>query len=759
MTHFRHTAGAAQEDFTIKPVNPDALKEQMDAALAHYQKEGELFLKHNEYLFTEFAKSSVVTFKMSDGFFIDLEKKVVHLDTSWFYDRKCTKEQILWAVLHELTHFRDLVEDEKGLMDTFDYMEKQSEKSGQMIINQYKKHFPNNPEYIDLLKKKNKKGMTQAAVMMYDEHHTFFNVFDDIYVNTEIPRRAASYEKAGTWGKQPRDLYAEKLFATQDYRGTSRHRQFIYALLRDVMVPDEEVIVSQEVQLILDTPISFVGKTYTPRELVKKCIIPVSQKDTKAGTRSLVLKQTLERIYLELLKKDMEEWIPKPPVEQGKGGGEGEGEGEGEGPVGDPSDEQDPPKGGKPKPGKGKGKDEPTDTPPEGGEGKPEKKDKGEEKPKEGKDKGGFEKPFHDEQKDFEKNSPDQISPEDFEKLKQQIKKDWEEKAAKEKADARSDEEKEAEAAAERAKQFQKNYDVSEQEYTKYLEIFQEVAPYVEDLAELWEYLISQSGGDVLRTERLRPEGTTLSIPAVIEAFPQILAKEFDGLRIMKKETKEYLPANKPEDIRLRVIGDVSGSMDSKKLAMLKRCIVLLLTSFAQFQYKLDMTRTTTKSDLHVDTEAWIYSSQARKVKGFNPDHSYQKAQADIMHLLAQIESSGSTATDRVYQQIVGGYTEAEKSKIKEGKRMDICIEMTDGSPDIDSVALTQQLTNELRAMGVIVKAFQVGEVWPSERASFELLWNEKKEDPHGVCIGSDLAKTLPALVQLLQQYLANVRL
>lgn len=71
---------------------------------------------------------------MSDGFYIDLENGVVHLDTKWFMEKGFSPEQILWATLHELSHFRDLVEDPGRMMHNFEYIRRQAKKTGAVIM-------------------------------------------------------------------------------------------------------------------------------------------------------------------------------------------------------------------------------------------------------------------------------------------------------------------------------------------------------------------------------------------------------------------------------------------------------------------------------------------------------------------------------------------------------------------------------------------------------------------------------------------------
>ena len=70
--------------------------------------------------FITYAQDVSLSFKMSDAFYIDFENGVVNSDTKWFSIQGLSREQILWVDLHELSHFRDLAQDPKGVMENFD---------------------------------------------------------------------------------------------------------------------------------------------------------------------------------------------------------------------------------------------------------------------------------------------------------------------------------------------------------------------------------------------------------------------------------------------------------------------------------------------------------------------------------------------------------------------------------------------------------------------------------------------------------------
>ena len=93
------------EDKGEKPFG-EAPKEETELSeqLKEYQRQGQAMIDSYRKFFITFAKDVSLDFKMSNRFFIDLETGEVNLDTKWFAEKGYSKDQILWAILHELSH-------------------------------------------------------------------------------------------------------------------------------------------------------------------------------------------------------------------------------------------------------------------------------------------------------------------------------------------------------------------------------------------------------------------------------------------------------------------------------------------------------------------------------------------------------------------------------------------------------------------------------------------------------------------------------
>ncbi len=698
---------------------PEKQKE-FSEELKIYQQQGQKMIDSYRNFFMTFAKDISLDFKMSDGFYINLENGEVNIDTKWFAKKGFSKEQILWAILHELSHFRDLAADSERMMKNFDYIGKQAKKTGAIMIKKWEtKYGVSDPEFIENLKKQKpisrkdpSKTMNAVERVAYQIHHTFYNVFDDIYVNNFVAEKASKYEKEEKGGEAVKKLYSEKLFAKTDYSKLPRHLQFVYKLIREEMVPDEEIQVSNEVADVMKEKIKFQGKEYTPKEIVEEFIKPKGGRDTKAGQRYFVLQKTLEPVFEKLLAKDLEEWEPEKPEQQ------------------------------KDKDGKGK--------------------------PRE-----GSVNPFEQDYQDYKENNPDQIDPEDIKdwmNKNEEDKKKEEEKKAKEKEEEEKkakEKEEESKSAEEKAKESQDKMDkewcekhnINHDTFRQYRKIEREVEPYLEELSKLWRNIIFGSTKKIERgMEGYFKTGIELDIPKVIEEFPKIQEGKLEETRIFKKMTQKEVLIQKPELIRVRLVGDMSDSMDSAKIHILQQCFVLLLSSLREFNTYLNLTRLQTKSKLEADTEVWIFGNEAKRVKKLRSESGYNDEQVETIKIFDKLQNTiGFTYDNKALEKIFNSLTPADRERIGQEKIMEIVFEITDGGSSAPNAA--RSVVDKLLESGVIVRAFQIGSVTKNERKTFNKVWNKNREEKLGEIVGENIKNLLPAITELIKKYLSNVRL
>jgi hypothetical protein len=780
--NFTQNVEGKKTGFIDDPKQAELLQKEIEKFLL----EGQQFLDQRKNLFTTFAKDVSLRFKFSNAFYIDLERGEVNLDASWFFRKGFSKEQIQWAVMHELSHFKDLVQDPEGMEANVVHIVDEARLVGKKIFEKIKDAFgQDDPEYIERLKKlapvyKDHK-LNSAEQAGFKIWFTFYNVLHDIYVNNIVSRTASRYEASRPGGKEIRKLYREQLFPGIDYTKLPRHMQFMYALLRGEMVPDEELELSYEVEEALARKTSFQGAKYNARQIIESFIKPKRGRDTRVVQRQRVLAQTLEPIFTELLMKDLEEWDPTKQNQEPQNKGEpGESEEE---QSGEESSEQQ----------SGEGKSEDQDESQSGeqeqnqsGSTNEEDGDDEQEQPSQGsqsQQQTGDANPFKEYYDEFEQEqSPDQIDENqmtewaDKRREEQELKQN-EQTQQKEERD-KTLEEKAREAQAVLDKEWAEKHAVSYESLQEYKSLERTVEPFLEELAVLWRSIVYGSSSAITRGKVGHfKTGVDLDVQEAIRQWPQIAKGRLDDVRVMDRmEAKEGLVKH-PEVIRVRFLADVSGSMfddeTGKKLKTLKETMVLLMSSFNEFNMHLNRSRQQTKSKLKVETEIWLFGGYALKVKSFD-------SQNDIVGVIRALEKINglnenyedvkvkkatdydqilkSTADHEALEQVNNSITPGEEQRISQGKVMDITFEVTDGEPDKSE--LTKQEIEKLHKRGEILRAFQIGGVYSSGRYVFNDVWNNTILDEDlGEYVGTELKNLTPAIVKSLKKYLKDVKL
>ncbi len=688
--------------------------------LEKYREAGQKMLDSYQRFFMTFARDVSLRFKLSNAFFIDYEKGEIHLDTKWFAKKGFTEEQILWATLHELSHFRDLSEDPKGILGKFEYLRHKAKELAPFIVEKYRQSGVVDEETLAKMQQRPKQRrpdreeLTPIEEVTYEFRRAFYNQLDDIYVNNIVSRKAPRFEKKRKGGKEIRRLYKEKLFEKNDYTKLPRHMQFGYYLLRREMIPDQEIKVGPDVEEVLKREIMFDVKPHTVQQIIEQFIKPRTGRNTRAKRRYQIIEETIEPIFDELLMKDLEEWKPEKPKKKEK------------------------PQGGA-----------------AGGE--------------EGESEDFNFNPFADEYEDFEDNNPDQIGDKDIEEFSD---KEAEGKNAKKAVNKGADKAKEEELEN-KAKKAQEELDriwaeknaVKPEVLKEFREIEAQIAPYLDELSRLWRDIVmgSSKGRDVSRAGYFKTG--ELSIPRVIAEWSNVEKREFEKVRAMERVVSTDKLIEKPELIRVRLVCDLSGSMfqkrdgakDTVKIPTLKKAIVLVLASLKEFNTYLAMNRSITKSKLEVDTEVWVFGSTALKIKPLRSDSTQLDDQVDIVNTFGYLNQHlGQTYDDKALRKIQESITPADAEKIASEKIMEIVFEITDGQPNEPDK--TKQKIGELEGIGVAIRGFQIGVTSAEEKNYFNYVWNSEAEKK-GEVVGAEIGNLIPAITIALKKYLRGVRL
>ncbi|QQR64505.1 hypothetical protein IPH92_02970 [Candidatus Kaiserbacteria bacterium] len=721
-----------------------------------YKKQGEDFVNSHRRLLNSFAEDVSLRFKMEDQFLIDYENGVVQLDSKWFFERGYNKEQILWAVFHELSHFRDFATDKEGLLASFEYMKGKA----------------------DTLSKETEMDPQLA----YKTYHTLFNCLDDVYVNKVVSRRASYYESKRQGGKHVEDLYREKLFKDSDFTNVQgddgsisqipRHLQFAYYLLRKAMLPSEEIVVDAEVREALDTQITVGNKEYDVESLIHTFMVP-GRTDAKASARHEYLKRYIQPIYEALIQKDVNENKDSNPEDKKNDGSNPNQDNGQEQNQGNESPEQKNQESTEDK-GQSENKnpeDQGTDKSQSGSGNEDKKSDGTASNEQQNTNSTGTSSKERQEQKfkewsniheKFESQSPDQLN-------EDEIKKFTERKEEEKAKDAQKDGKVKEQPKSERAFQENLDKDWANQHEIQGRNIYQElrslrrieesILPYLNDLTELWQNIITGSSIEITHTrDSAHSSGFDLNIDSVIDNMGAIYAGQ-SSPRIYDKVITKESTVEKPEVIRVRLVVDKSGSMDDEtKQNVLAKTLVLILRSLQQFNEMLNLTRGSTGSKLKVETQVLGFSNTLSIIKKLDSESGEEDPTIEILNTLKQSGAENGNTYDHVaLNHILETQDEVSKQRIQQGKILDILFEITDGGSS--DAGATQEAVKKMVEVGVHASAFQIGQVGRSEERAFNYAWNSDENEKRGMVVGVDMQKLLPVLSEALKKYLGGVKI
>jgi hypothetical protein len=793
------------------------------------------YLRANKLLLNTFAEDTSLRYVIpgkAGSFAIYMDTGEIHVPLEWFMEREYSKDQVLWACLHEVAHFRELMDDLPGEKNNREQILKKAKEMAVILEKKAEENFgESNPEYVAKLKEQKKfpsvEGETISAVenVVYGYYHTLQNVLRDVYVNNYVARKAPAYSKTAQAGKEVTRLYKERLFRETDYRSNEpetvpvlvrqkqrlpRHLQFIYKIIREEMVPEEATTVDDDVAEMFQRKMKYKGRSYTVKEILDSFMKPRAGRDTKLTTRTEVASKTIEVLFDELLRKDLEELeVPKPKSKNSNantGSGSsgmsdnnaapGNEEAE-EGPesiensspeesTSDETEELNPTIENSENPAPEEADEtpeispeetpvvepeeipvietEPTPEPasPEPIESEPVNPEVPEpiETPDDPPNESDLD-PFKDFYKELNENEIDQF---DENQIDNFIKKqeDLEEQKRIEKEKEEEERQKKAE---QKRKEFQEQLDndfcatnnINPDTLRQFRKIQETIKPYLDELSHLWDNIIYGSTKGVnYQMEGHYTTGSRLDVKQVIKDFSEI-QKGASEPRVYKKRVESLTVVEKPELIRVRILGDISGSMlENGKEKTLRDVVVLLLSSLHEFNDRLLALKRQSGSKTWVDTEVWKFGNEGSRVKKLtgSPDVSDER---DVITSFNDLQADGRSSTNNtdVLEKISSSIDSADSAKIKSGKIMDLIFEITDGVPN--DAGTTKDAIDNLEEQGVIIRAFQIG-ASESEVEVFNTIWNSPEKE-RGFVVGNDISQLIPAVVNSLKEHLSGIRL
>jgi hypothetical protein len=211
----------------------------------------------------------------AETFAFDHQRREIIVSPRLIEELNLETEEKKYIFLHELGHLIQLFQDPQSYLELFEISKKKAES-----------------------KKENKDAYQRAW-------RNFFNIFFDIHANSIIRALMPIYQKGERLEKLPQNFYSQKAFPEKDYSQAPLSVQFLYYLLRRVMVPNEEVIISERVRKEIEQKINFFGREYPSLEAFVREEIFNPSKTIK--DIMFILKEFLIPIYEKLLEEDAKE--------------------------------------------------------------------------------------------------------------------------------------------------------------------------------------------------------------------------------------------------------------------------------------------------------------------------------------------------------------------------------------------------------------------------------------------------------------------
>ncbi|MEK7211358.1 MAG: hypothetical protein AAB731_01885, partial [Patescibacteria group bacterium] len=188
--------------FFVSGADDEREAKQPSASKEHRRAED--FFGKNLKIIEDYAGAAGFDLRPGSGWSIDLENKVMTYDVSWFEEREFSPAEAMWASCHEMEHLRDWFSDPEAFSRLF------------------------------------------ARFGARRRLHVLYNCLDDVMVNRAVDDRFPAHQPT------KERLYRERLFPDTDYTKTPAHLQYIYAILRERMLPKEKTNLAPEVRAEVD---------------------------------------------------------------------------------------------------------------------------------------------------------------------------------------------------------------------------------------------------------------------------------------------------------------------------------------------------------------------------------------------------------------------------------------------------------------------------------------------------------------------------
>lgn len=589
----------------------DKAKRAADSRAA--QKAARFFLE-NERAICDYAQQAGLVFELGDRWTIDMKTGRGTFDPNFFVKRGFSESESMWATCHEIEHFRDWRKDPEAYADLYARTKKERR--------------------LDLL----------------------YHYINDILANREEDRRFPAHRETRKY------LYEDKLFPRINYTKSPRHLQFIYAIIREKMLPAEEVALSPEVRAAVERLKNIDGQG-------TDLILLVSDPAAAPGDRFDVIRDYIEPVYERFFREDVEERKRQEKERR------------------DGNDDADTIAGESM----------------EGGSRSSES--------------GYIEKNIVREE-DYFVHEYDESK----EKLPQALSLEEAKEEIEREVRRRREENKSPEQIAK--EQFRSRHGVSAEEVEDYADEYRKIEYQIKPLRGIFERIIA-TRKEIRRRLKERTDQGVIFDPAMIAQSYIDISGGILNSRTQLKVRREEFDEHRLKEVEFTLVCDLSGSMNENrpggKSYEQKLAAILITEALDEFEKKLKEERFERAVDLHVLTEIRGFHAEDEELKPLSDTIDF----ATRVRIARRLEDcTGSRTSDyKSLAKVAAEIDKEAKQKIEGGDLRKVLILITDGGSD--DVSLAKEAKDRLLRNGVIAKAIQIGQPGKTDVEKFRYVWQK----------------------------------
>jgi len=252
---------------------------------------------------------------------------------------------------------------------------------------------------------------------------------------------------------------------------------------------------------------------------------------------------------------------------------------------------------------------------------------------------------------------------------------------------------------------YSEEHGVTREDIAEYNQEYKKIERFIEPLREIFYRIVEERRIPIRSLSKLAEEGVMLEPGLVGQAYADI-ESGVEAPKVMRDFEGQEIIENIPGKFRIRLIGDLSVSMNGEKLKVQRQTAQLVLEALKEFSDLLDENRSALSVDLDIQSEVVTFGTGdlTKVVKPL----SRELTEKQRIEAFKALSKTGGSTNDFDALQIVEDEIRTEAadnpqylSDLRRDKVREIVIVFSDG--DSNNAGLVQTRLEVLRGMGVKV--------------------------------------------------------